>query len=566
MSSILESLTKVEKLIALYEDKKDANWFAGNIEETTLSNDLYRNVLFTGTNLQLVVMSIEPGEEIGLETHESGDQFIRIESGTGEFVVDGNSQPASDGDSVLIPAGVEHNVINAGDQPLKLYALYSPPEHDPDTKIDKKKESISEKKKHNNNLTELQSCPRTKATICECDSVKQLTESKEATTAVCVLEHSDTVEGTILFKQEATGPTLIVGKITGLKPGKHGFHIHEYGDLSQGCESAGAHYNPDGVDHGDLDKGHVGDLGNVTADENGVAVVKIVADRVDLTGERSVVGRSVVVHSDEDDLGKGGDEESLKTGNAGDRLACGVITLKETVNESWSKKYKDSINCSNPKGFSQKAHCAGKKKKNRANESPNLTETFNSPYPVQVVKLDKKFGVPRYQANVKLPDNSDMRIIFMRDSLRPDKDSRWEAEFYRDGSLGITGKGDAFRVFATMIEAIRQFIELEEPQSIIFSATKELEDDDVGNEESRTKLYKRMVTRFANSMGYDAVVDDYIDWEQYELTNKNIKKTESSIMRGIQHETKGIPYPGTYQQEYGRFKKKGQRRTTNMTD
>jgi Cu-Zn family superoxide dismutase len=175
------------------------------------------------------------------------------------------------------------------------------------------------------------SCPRTRATECQCKSVNKLSESQETITAVCVLEHSDKVKGTLLFKQQAGGPTLIVGKITGLTPGEHGFHIHEFGDLSNGCESAGPHYNPDGVDHGDLDEGHVGDLGNVTADDNGVANISIVAKRVDLTGERSVVGRAVVIHSDEDDLGQGGDEESLKTGNAGDRLACGVITLRENI-------------------------------------------------------------------------------------------------------------------------------------------------------------------------------------------------------------------------------------------
>jgi Cu-Zn family superoxide dismutase len=175
------------------------------------------------------------------------------------------------------------------------------------------------------------SCPRTRATECQCKSVSKLSESQETITAVCVLEHSDKVKGTLLFKQQAGGPTLIVGKITGLTPGEHGFHIHEFGDLSNGCESAGPHYNPDGVDHGDLDEGHVGDLGNVTADDNGVANISIVAKRVDLTGERSVVGRAVVIHSDEDDLGQGGNDESLKTGNAGDRLACGVITLKENI-------------------------------------------------------------------------------------------------------------------------------------------------------------------------------------------------------------------------------------------
>jgi len=179
-------------------------------------------------------------------------------------------------------------------------------------------------------------CPRTKASSCQCESVNKVTESEEDITAVCVLEHSDTVKGTLLFKQQANGPTLIVGKITGLEPGKHGFHIHEFGDLSNGCESAGGHYNPDGVDHGDKDEGHVGDLGNITANEDGVASLSIVADRVDLTGERSVVGRAIVVHADRDDLGKGDDAESLKTGNAGDRLACGVITLKETVNENFA--------------------------------------------------------------------------------------------------------------------------------------------------------------------------------------------------------------------------------------
>ena len=128
--------------------------------------------------------------------------------------------------------------------------------------------------------------------------------------------------------QEGQG-TVIVGKITGLAPGKHGFHIHEFGDLTNGCESAGGHYNPDDASHGGLEEGHVGDLENVIANTDGVADFTIIAKRVDLIGERSVVGRSIVVHSDEDDLGKGGDDESLKTGNAGKRLACGVIILTD---------------------------------------------------------------------------------------------------------------------------------------------------------------------------------------------------------------------------------------------
>ena len=143
------------------------------------------------------------------------------------------------------------------------------------------------------------------------------------------MQHSESVKGSILLIQAPGTPTLIKGTITGLTPGEHGFHIHEFGDMSDGCKSMGGHYNPDGVDHGNLGDGHVGDLGNITADGSGVAKFTIRADRVDLLGDRSVVGRGIVVHSDKDDLGKGGDEESLKTGNAGDRLACGVITLRD---------------------------------------------------------------------------------------------------------------------------------------------------------------------------------------------------------------------------------------------
>ena len=181
-------------------------------------------------------------------------------------------------------------------------------------------------------ITELynKSCSRTKATKCQCESLEALTEAKSQVTAMCELEQSETVKGTILLRQLAEGQgTIIVGKITGLEPGSHGFHIHEFGDLTNGCESAGGHYNPDDVDHGGLEQGHVGDLENVTANTDGIADFTIIAKRVDLIGERSVIGRSIVIHSDEDDLGKGGDAESLKTGNAGERLACGVIVLTD---------------------------------------------------------------------------------------------------------------------------------------------------------------------------------------------------------------------------------------------
>jgi mannose-6-phosphate isomerase-like protein (cupin superfamily) len=104
--------------------------YATDIERDTLANQDYRRVLYTGRNTQLVLMTLQPREEIGVETHEEHDQFIRIESGIGVAVLNGEEHPLSDGVAVVIPAGVEHNVINTStDQPLRLYTLYSPPEH-----------------------------------------------------------------------------------------------------------------------------------------------------------------------------------------------------------------------------------------------------------------------------------------------------------------------------------------------------------------------------------------------------------------------------------------------------
>ena len=101
-----------------------------NIERDTLANEDYRRVLFTGPNLQLVLMALKPGEEIGLEKHEGHDQFIRVEAGTGEAFLDGRRHALSDGVSVVIPSGVQHNVVNTSKtEPLRLYTLYAPPEH-----------------------------------------------------------------------------------------------------------------------------------------------------------------------------------------------------------------------------------------------------------------------------------------------------------------------------------------------------------------------------------------------------------------------------------------------------
>ena len=120
-------------------------------------------------------------------------------------------------------------------------------------------------------------------------------------------------------------------KITGLAPGEHGFHIHQFGNLTEGCKTAGPHFNPKNRLHGgptDAEEArHYGDLGNVTANADGVAELEMTDDLVSLFGEDTVFGRSFVVHANVDDLGKGGHELSSTTGNAGGRLACGVIGI-----------------------------------------------------------------------------------------------------------------------------------------------------------------------------------------------------------------------------------------------
>ena len=103
--------------------------FVADIEKLTVENTDFRRVLYTGKYLQLVLMTLQPGEEIGAEVHEDHDQFFRIESGSGEVRIDGKATPVKDDDAVIVPAGARHNVVNTGDAPLMLYTLYGPPEH-----------------------------------------------------------------------------------------------------------------------------------------------------------------------------------------------------------------------------------------------------------------------------------------------------------------------------------------------------------------------------------------------------------------------------------------------------
>jgi Cu-Zn family superoxide dismutase len=146
---------------------------------------------------------------------------------------------------------------------------------------------------------------------------------KHGTKAVCVIEpRSGThVKGLIWFTQEGH-MVHVKGEITGLQPGKHGFHVHEFGDISsKDGMSTGGHYDPDhGKTHGrpDDQKRHVGDLGNITADDTGKATIDITDSVVSLHGPHSIVGRALVVHEKEDDY-------SQPVGNAGKRYGVGVI-------------------------------------------------------------------------------------------------------------------------------------------------------------------------------------------------------------------------------------------------
>ncbi|XP_070545186.1 uncharacterized protein [Ptychodera flava] len=149
----------------------------------------------------------------------------------------------------------------------------------------------------------------------------------------------ETIRGEVRIVQyagiDAIDGVAIKVDLTGFDPSKnklHGFHVHEFGDLSGGCESTGGHYNPFNKHHGaptDKER-HVGDLGNVKIDSIGNVKTVIVDDEVSLVGKHSVIGRAFVIHEGVDDLGLGGDEGSLTTGNAGARMACCVIGVNSS--------------------------------------------------------------------------------------------------------------------------------------------------------------------------------------------------------------------------------------------
>jgi mannose-6-phosphate isomerase-like protein (cupin superfamily) len=104
--------------------------FSSNIEKDTLDNTNFRKVLYTGKHSQLVLMCLQPGEDIGMEVHADNDQFFRFEMGQGKVIIDGNEYEVADGSAIVVPAGAEHNIINTSlDETLKLYTIYSPAHH-----------------------------------------------------------------------------------------------------------------------------------------------------------------------------------------------------------------------------------------------------------------------------------------------------------------------------------------------------------------------------------------------------------------------------------------------------
>lgn len=123
--------------------------FYDHIEEKTLANANFRQVIFTGAYCQLVLMSLKPGEEIGFEVHNNVDQFFRFEKGQGKVIINDQEYVVGDGDAVIVPAGANHNIINTSStEDLKLYTLYSPPNHPDGTVHQTKEEAIACEKEH----------------------------------------------------------------------------------------------------------------------------------------------------------------------------------------------------------------------------------------------------------------------------------------------------------------------------------------------------------------------------------------------------------------------------------
>jgi Cu-Zn family superoxide dismutase len=163
--------------------------------------------------------------------------------------------------------------------------------------------------------------------------VKNITHSKSVDSKAIAVFFGK-IAGTVKFTENISKQNVTIEiKLTGFEPNTiHGFHVHQAGDLSEQCKSMCAHWNPFNKKHGGIDstERHVGDLGNIVADEKGNVNMIIVDNVIKLHGDTSIIGRGLIIHADEDDCGKGENEQSLITGNAGERIGCAVI--------GWSKE------------------------------------------------------------------------------------------------------------------------------------------------------------------------------------------------------------------------------------
>ncbi|XP_049866860.1 uncharacterized protein LOC126367393 [Pectinophora gossypiella] len=137
------------------------------------------------------------------------------------------------------------------------------------------------------------------------------------------------IQGNVTFTQLEDGKVHVEGSLYGLPKGQYGFHVHEKGDITGGCLSTGSHFNPEHKDHGhpNDENRHVGDLGNVDFDDNRACHIDFTDSKISLIGPHGILGRGLVLHEKSDDFGRSSHPDSRKTGNAGGRVACGVIGI-----------------------------------------------------------------------------------------------------------------------------------------------------------------------------------------------------------------------------------------------
>lgn len=162
--------------------------------------------------------------------------------------------------------------------------------------------------------------------------IKKYEFELEPKNAICILQNQEgNVEsGVVKFQQISPELVKITGVFNNFIPGEHGIHIHQYGDLSNGCTSTGGHYNKNNTTHGNITSKirHSGDLGNITIQGDGTGRISIVDDQIRV---KEILGRSLVIHSDSDDFGLGGHPDSKINGHSGSRIACGVISLSSSA-------------------------------------------------------------------------------------------------------------------------------------------------------------------------------------------------------------------------------------------